>query len=110
MIYYLFRFLRFVVLGLDFALFTLFLYLLAWLPHAWTRRFYPRLFWLWSRVFARAVGIELRLHQKNARRLPDHYLLIANHPSAAEDLASPPCSRCTAWPKWRCAIGGSWDG
>ncbi len=89
MIYYLYRVLRFVVLGLDLALLTLVLYLLAWLPHAWTRRFYPRLFWFWSRVFVRALGIELHLHQHQTRRLPEPYLLIANHPSAAEDLVIP---------------------
>jgi 1-acyl-sn-glycerol-3-phosphate acyltransferase len=37
----------------------------------------------------RALGVDLRLHQQNARPLPDHYLMIANHPSAFEDIGLP---------------------
>lgn len=72
----------------DFIAFTAFIYLLAWLP--WRGR-HPvaRLFGTWSRAFVRALGVDLRLHQKNLRRLPERYILIANHPSAFEDIGIP---------------------
>jgi 1-acyl-sn-glycerol-3-phosphate acyltransferase len=72
----------------DFIAFTAFIYLLAWLP--WPGR-HPvaRLFGTWSRTFVRALGVDLRLHQKNLKRLPERYILIANHPSAFEDIGIP---------------------
>ncbi len=53
------------------------------------RPFYYSLFRFWCRSFARALGVDLRLHQKNTRALPKHYILIANHPSAFEDIGIP---------------------
>ena len=72
----------------DFVALTAFLYLLAGLP--WPGR-HPvaRLFGAWSRSFVRALGVDLRLHQKNRARLPERYILIANHPSAFEDIGIP---------------------
>lgn len=89
MFYPLFRWLWLLILWVDHALFTLLLYLLSWLPHAWTRSWYPRLFWRWSASFGRALGVDLKLHQKNVRPIPTPYLLIANHPSAFEDMGIP---------------------
>jgi len=37
----------------------------------------------------RALAVDLRLHQKNTRPLPGQYILIANHPSALEDVGIP---------------------
>ena len=48
-----------------------------------------RLFGAWCRAFVRALGVDLRLHQKNRKRLPARYILIANHPSAFEDIGIP---------------------
>ena len=48
-----------------------------------------RLFRAWCRAFVHALGVDLRLHQKNVKPLPRRYLLIANHPSALEDVAIP---------------------
>src|SRR4051812_17301238 len=72
----------------DFIALTAFLWLLSWLP--WRGR-HPvaRMFGAWSRAFVRALGVDLRLHQKNRARLPDRYILIANHPSAFEDVGIP---------------------
>jgi len=83
------RFLVRLVAIADFIAFTAFLYLLAWLP--WPGRKHPvaRLFNAWCRAFVRALGVDLRLHQKNLRRLPERYILIANHPSAFEDIGIP---------------------
>lgn len=74
---------------LDLALHTLILWLLAWLPHAWTQPWYPKLFPGWCRSFVRALRVDLRLHEHQHRPLPAHYLLIANHPSAFEDIGIP---------------------
>ncbi len=70
-------------------LLTVILYVLSYLPRFVTRRFYPRLFWTWSRFFVRALGVELYLHQKNHRPLPKSYIMVANHPSAFEDVGIP---------------------
>lgn len=82
------RLLRKLLGWLDFIAFTLLLWLLAWLP--WRGR-HPvaRLFHPWCRSFVRAIDVELRLHQKNLRPLPARYILIANHPSAFEDIGIP---------------------
>ena len=82
------RFLVRLVAIADFIAFTALLWLVAWLP--WPGR-HPvaRLFGAWSRSFVRALGVDLRLHQKNRTRLPDRYILIANHPSAFEDVGIP---------------------
>ena len=65
------------------------MYLLSWLPRVLLKGFYFPLFRFWSRSFVRALGIDLRVHQKNTRPLPEQYILIANHPSAFEDIGIP---------------------
>lgn len=74
---------------IEFILFTLTMYLLSFLPRAVLRGFYFPLFRYWARAFVRALGIDLRVHQKNIRPLPERYILIANHPSAFEDIGIP---------------------
>ncbi len=73
---------------LELAVFTATLYVLSYLPRA-LRPFYFSLFRFWCRSFVRALGVELRLHQKNTLPLPERYILIANHPSAFEDIGIP---------------------
>jgi lyso-ornithine lipid O-acyltransferase len=82
------RFLVRLVAIADFIAFTALLWLLAWLP--WPGR-HPVacMFGAWSRAFVRALGVDLRLHQKNLQGLPERYILIANHPSAFEDVGIP---------------------
>lgn len=74
---------------LELAVLTLVLYVLSFLPRRWLEPWYFPLFRLWCRFFVRALGVDLRLHQKNTRPLPAQYLLIANHPSALEDVGIP---------------------
>lgn len=74
---------------LELIVTTLPLYLLTFLPHKWLSGFYPALFRHWSCVFVRALGVDLRLHQKNHKQLPKQFILIANHPSAFEDIGIP---------------------
>jgi len=74
---------------LELTVFTLVLYLFAWLPREILRYFYHPLFRMWCASFVRALGVSLRLHEKNARPLPEQYILIANHPSAFEDVGIP---------------------
>lgn len=82
------RLLRKVIGWIDFIAFTTLLYLLSWLP--WPGR-HPvaRLFHAWCRCFVRALDVDLRLHQKNLQPLPSRYILVANHPSAFEDIGIP---------------------
>lgn len=86
------RLMRKVIAWIDFIVFTTVLYLLAWLPWPEKRASaHPvaRLFHAWCRCFVRALDVDLRLHQKNLRPLPDRFILIANHPSAFEDIGIP---------------------
>jgi 1-acyl-sn-glycerol-3-phosphate acyltransferase len=83
------RILKFTLYGIDLAVYTLLIYLITFLPKNWLIGFYPRLFWLWCRLFVRALGVDLRLHQNYNRAMPKHYILIANHPSAFEDIGIP---------------------
>ncbi|UCC55878.1 MAG: 1-acyl-sn-glycerol-3-phosphate acyltransferase [Gammaproteobacteria bacterium] len=77
-----------IVCWLELTVFTLVLYTLSWLPGALVP-FYYTLFRFWCRTFVRALGVDLKLHQKNTRPLPSQYILIANHPSAFEDIGIP---------------------
>ena len=74
---------------LELTLFTLFLYLLAWLPDTMTGQWYHRLFRLWCSFFVRALGVDLCLHEKNLKPLPSQFIFISNHPSAFEDVGVP---------------------
>jgi 1-acyl-sn-glycerol-3-phosphate acyltransferase len=76
------------VMVLEFTVFTLVMYLLTFLPVI-LRPWYFSLFRYWCRSFVRALGIDLRLHQHNTRQLPERYILVANHPSAFEDIGIP---------------------
>ncbi len=74
---------------LDFLFLTILLYILAWLPSVLQGNWYFRLFRVWCRSFVRALDVDLKLHQKNLNAIPDNYILIANHPSAFEDIGIP---------------------
>ena len=89
MFYALFTFLKTLFNLLDLAWLTAVLWLGSFLPDWLNRRYYFRLFQVWSRFFVRALGVDLRLIQKNLKPLPSHYILIANHPSAFEDVGIP---------------------
>lgn len=74
---------------LDLMAFTLVIWLLALLPERLTRRWFPRLFGYWCRWFVRALDVTLHRHEHYRGALPSSYLLIANHPSAFEDVGIP---------------------
>jgi len=73
----------------EFVLVTLLLYALSFLPTKVLGSAYERMFYFWSRVFVRALDVDIRVHQHYAGSLPDHYIVIANHPSAFEDVGLP---------------------
>lgn len=82
------RLLRKIIGWIDLIAFSAFMYLLSWLPAHGTR---PAvwLFHAWCRAFVRALDVDLRLHQKYRGRLPQRFILIANHPGAMEDIGIP---------------------
>ncbi len=84
----LFRLLHKLVAWVDFIAFTALMCLLSWLP--WPGK-HPvaRMFNAWCRSFVRALDVDLRLHQKNRKHLPERFILIANHPAAFEDIGIP---------------------
>ena len=77
------------ICALDLVLATLILYLLSFLPQHLSKSWYPKLFRHWCWIFMRALGVNLKLHQKNALPLPKPFILIGNHPSVLEDLGMP---------------------
>ena len=89
MMYRLMNFISRIIRAVDFFLYTLCMYFLSFLPPHVIAPFYRKLFQSWSRVFVRALNVDLRLHQKNKRPLPKQFILIANHPSAFEDIGIP---------------------
>jgi 1-acyl-sn-glycerol-3-phosphate acyltransferase len=82
------RLVRKIIGWVDFIAFTALMYLLSWLPWPGTHPV-RRLFNAWCRAFARAIDVDLRLHQKNLWHLPTRFILIANHPTAFEDIGIP---------------------
>ena len=89
MFYIILRTIWFAILWIDLALFTILMYLLGFLPDALTKSWYPGLFRRWCRTFIRAFGAKLHVHQQYAHDLPKQYIVIANHPSAFEDVGMP---------------------
>jgi len=87
--YSIIRLIRLMVLWIDFIVISIVLYVLALLPEALRRSWYFRLFRIWCRSFVRALDVNLKLHQKNLHKIPEQYILIANHPSAFEDIGIP---------------------
>ena len=85
---FLLRLIRKIVGWIDFILLSILVYLLAWLP--WPGK-HPvaHLFHVWCRAFARALDVDIRVHQKHRKHLPQRFILIANHPSAFEDIGIP---------------------
>lgn len=86
------KLLKLLVLALniaEFTIFTLVMYLFSFIPGLHDSSFYFSLFRAWCRSFQYALGIDIRLHQKNCIALPEQYILIANHPSAFEDIGIP---------------------
>ncbi len=76
-------------LWLDLTVLTCLLYGLSWLPERYLGYWYFRLFRVWCKAFVRALDVDLKLHQKNLKPVPRQYILIANHPSAFEDVGIP---------------------
>ena len=81
-----------IVLPLAWSLLALlgsFLFIISFLPKSFGGRYYHYLGRLWCRLFVRGLDVELALVHRNRLPLPDHYILIANHPSAFEDFGLP---------------------
>lgn len=79
-----------ILLGwVELILLSIPLYLFSLLPGERRGALYTRAFRVWCRTFVHALGVDLRLHQKNLHPLPERFLLIANHPSAFEDIGIP---------------------
>lgn len=89
MFYYTMRILKLTGLWLDFVILTILMYLASFMPRKWLGRPYFRMFRVWCKAFVRALDVDLKLHQKNLYPIPKHYILIANHPSAFEDIGIP---------------------
>ncbi len=89
MFYYTFRVLKLVAMWVDFVILTILLYALSWMPEKMLANWYFRMFRVWCRAFVRALDVDLKLHQKNLLPVPAQYILIANHPSAFEDIGIP---------------------
>lgn len=89
MFYYLGRVLWRLICWIELIILTVVLYTASFFPKNLFDSAYSRLFRIWCNFFVRALGVDLRLHQKNRKPLPDQYILVANHPSAFEDVGIP---------------------
>lgn len=88
MFYYTGHFAKLLIAWIDLIIFSLAMWLLAWLP-APLRGWYPKLYQRWNWCFVRAMGIDLHIHQHYSGSLPERYMVVANHPSALEDIGIP---------------------
>lgn len=70
-------------------IFSTVLYGLSHLPKSFSGRYYHSLTRRWCKLFVFALDVDLNLLRHNTQPLPEHYILIANHPSALEDFAVP---------------------
>jgi 1-acyl-sn-glycerol-3-phosphate acyltransferase len=92
MIYAIAKFFWRLICIIELVVFNQLLYIMTLLPAFLVRRMQPFYFVmlrLWSKLFVQALGVNLHLHEKNIKPLPDHYILVANHPSAFEDVGIP---------------------
>ena len=80
-----------------------FLFIVSFLPKTFAGRYYHYLARLWCRIFVHGLDVDLELVHRNKKPLPDHYILIANHPSAFEDFAVPALFDVYPLAKERCA-------
>lgn len=74
---------------LDLLLVSCVLYVISCIPSRWTESWYSPFFRYWCWVFIRALGVQLKIHQHYQTTLPPQFIVIANHPSAFEDLGMP---------------------
>lgn len=94
-----FKLVYLVLNALELCIVTMVLYLMSYLPKALIRSYYAVLFRFWCQIFVNALGVDLKLQQKNRQRLPQQYVLISNHPSAFEDIGIPALFRVTCLAK-----------
>lgn len=83
------QFLKVVGYTVILLLMTLLLYILSFVAKSRFEKTYHRLFRLWSAIFAKALGVDLRLQDHTTSAMPEHFIMIANHPSAFEDIGLP---------------------
>lgn len=81
-----FSILRWMIGWLDLLIITSIVYPLSYLPPHFTRFYFQPLYQYWASCFAKALGVQLKLHQKNIHTLPKQMILIGNHPSVFEDI------------------------
>lgn len=74
---------------IDLFILTTVLYFVSFIPDKITSKYFRPVFYYWCEVFVRALNVNLRLHQKNLRKIPKQYIVISNHPSAFEDIGMP---------------------
>lgn len=86
---YLITFIWRVLTVFDFMVITALAWLLALIPKHGLGKYYVGLFRIWCRSFTQMLGIKIRVHQHYSADLPQQYILIANHPSAFEDIGVP---------------------
>lgn len=86
---YLITFIWRVLTLVDFIVITAIAWLLTLLPGHGIGKHYVGLFRIWCRSFTQMLGTKIRVHQHYSAGLPQQYILIANHPSAFEDIGIP---------------------
>jgi len=82
-----------------FILLTAVLYVSSFVQYFHFKPVYLVMFRQWSNFFVRALGVNLKLHRHSRQPLPDHFIMIANHPSAFEDIGLPALFNVTSLAK-----------
>jgi len=62
------------------------MYVLSFLPDKFLKPFYFQAERMWCKLFVKALNTNLHVCQKYIGKLPKQFIVIANHPSAFEDV------------------------
>lgn len=86
---YIFTFLKYIILGIEFAFVSIVSFTIGLFPLSFIKGFFPKLHKFWAYTFFRFLGIKEHIHQKNELPVPKQFILISNHPSGVELLWIP---------------------
>lgn len=79
------------ILALALFVYLLLIYLFTFFPKSLTSRFFRPMARHWCLMFTKILRVDLKLEFAGDFKMPDQYVLVANHPSIFEDFGVPAC-------------------
>ena len=88
MLQYIPEIIKLIFIWTEFLILTPIMYIFSYShfqKNKYFKKSYRFFFRYWSKLFCKAGRLDIRVHQKHLKLLPKQYIVIANHPSMAED-------------------------